>query len=172
MSEPFLAQIVMFGGNFAPRGWAFCSGQILPISQNQALFSLMGTTYGGDGRTTFALPELRGRFAMHAGSGPGLTPRPLGQRSGTETVTLNTNQLPPHNHPVRCHSGAADSDTPVGSYPAVDEDARESYHTGQNASMGSAMVGNTGSGQAVPVMNPFTVVNFIIALQGLFPSRN
>ncbi|MEM8909888.1 MAG: tail fiber protein, partial [Bacteroidota bacterium] len=96
--EPFIGQIMMFGGNFAPRGWALCNGQLMPISQNQALFSLLGTTYGGDGRTTFALPDLRGRAAMHAGHGPGLTDRRLGQRSGTETNTMNTLQMPSHSH--------------------------------------------------------------------------
>ena len=110
MSDPFLAEIVMFGGNFAPRGWAFCDGQLLAISSNTALFSLLGTTYGGDGRTTFGLPELRGRFAMHPGNGPGLSSRKLGQKGGSERVTLAITNLPSHTHQLRCNSGAADSE--------------------------------------------------------------
>ncbi len=98
MSSPFIGEILMFGGNFAPRSWAFCDGQLLSIAQNTALFSILGTTYGGDGRVTFGLPELRGRVAMHPGSGPGLTTRGLGEKGGTETVTLNTTQIPAHNH--------------------------------------------------------------------------
>lgn len=98
--DPFLAEIIMFGGNFAPRGWALCDGQLLPINSNQAVFSLIGTIYGGDGRTTFALPDMRGRTAIHAGNGPGLTPRPLGQRSGTETNTMNVTQMPAHSHTI------------------------------------------------------------------------
>ena len=94
--DPFIGLIVMFGGNFAPRGWALCDGQLLSISSNSALFSILGTTYGGDGRTTFGLPDLRGRVPMHPGTGPGLSPRTLGQKSGTETVQLTTAQLPPH----------------------------------------------------------------------------
>ena len=174
MSSPFLAQIVMFGGTFAPRSWADCSGQILPISQNTALFSLLGTTYGGDGRVTFALPDLRGRFAMHTGTGPGPSPRQLGARGGTQTKTLIANNLPPHSHSYApgCNSGAANSDTPVANYPAVDEGATESYHTGSNASMGVSTTNNTGNGQAFDIMNPFLVVRFIIATQGIFPSRN
>ena len=101
MSEPFIGEIRIFGFNFAPRGWALCDGQLLPISQNSALFSLLGTIYGGDGRTTFALPDLRGRAALHEGTGPGLSPRQLGQRSGSETNTLTVNQLPPHTHQAR-----------------------------------------------------------------------
>src|SRR5262245_26202423 len=102
MSDPFIAEIKMFGGNFAPLGWATCDGQLLPISQYTALFSLLGTTYGGDGVTNFALPDLRGRVPMHPGQGPGLSPRTLGEKAGTETVTLTTAQLPAHNHAANC----------------------------------------------------------------------
>src|SRR5262245_64766586 len=114
MSEPFLGEIRMFGGNFAPRGWAFCNGQLLSIAQNTALFSLLGTTYGGDGQTTFALPNLQGRFAMHWGNASGLSPRTLGEVSGTESVTLLTSQLPAHTHPVAAISADGNTESPVG----------------------------------------------------------
>ncbi len=180
--EPFLAQIVMFGGNFAPRGWAFCNGQLLAINQNQALFSLLGTTYGGDGRTTFALPELRGRVALHSGNGsagPGLTPRPLGQRSGSETNTLNVTQLPSHNHTatMRAESDAGSTGNPTGNLLGVVITGANIYAppvpaTEVDMSSDSIVVGNTGGGQAVNNMQPYTAVNYIIALQGTFPSRN
>jgi len=119
MSEPFIAEIGIFAGNFAPRGWAFCNGQILPISQNTALFSLVGTTYGGDGRTTFALPNLQGRAPMHPGTGPGLTTRRLGQSGGVETVTLSEAQMPSHTHTMQASTGMALDDDPASdNYPA------------------------------------------------------
>jgi microcystin-dependent protein len=169
MSQPFIAQIVMFGGNFAPRNWSFCDGQLLPINNFQALFSLVGTIYGGDGRTTLALPDLRGRVAMHAGSGPGLTPRPLGQRSGVETVTLTAAQIAPHTHPMRGNSGEGEEASPLNGVPANSGD-NDLYAPGSNVNMGTTAQ-NSG-GQAHPNIQPFLCVNFIIALQGLFPSRN
>ena len=114
MSEPFIAEIRIFAGNFAPRGWALCDGQLLPISQNTALFSLIGTVYGGDGETNFALPDLRGRAAMHAGNGPGLTPRQLGSRSGAATVTLTPGEVPSHNHAMRASPNPGESPDPTG----------------------------------------------------------
>lgn len=174
--EPFIGQIIMFGGNFAPRGWALCDGQLLPISQNAALFSILGTTYGGDGRTTFALPALRGRFAMHAGSGPGLTPRPLGQRSGVETVTLNLTEIPSHNHTATVNVGVntqtGEESTPDGQIlSAIPAGFNEE---GINGNLGgvSATINNNGGNQSHNNMPPYTVVNYIIALQGIFPSRN
>jgi len=167
--EPFIAQIIMFGGNFAPRGWAFCDGQLLPISSNQALFSILGTTYGGDGRTTFALPDLRGRFAMHPGTGPGLTSRRLGDKAGTESHTLTLNQLPAHNHQMNlASSNEGEATSPTGNVLAVSDD--RNYVSGTGTAMGPT--GNSGSGQPVNHMPPFTTVNFIIALQGIFPSRS
>ena len=160
----------MFGGNFAPRGWALCDGQLLPIAQNQALFAILGTTFGGDGRTTFALPDLRGRFPLHKGTGPGLPPYGLGQRGGAENHTLTVSELPSHNHFPQCSSGAADSDSPVAAYPSVDEGATESFSTTSNSGMGAT--GNTGGGQTFSIQNPYLAVNFIIALEGTFPSRN
>ncbi len=169
MADPFIAQIVMFGGNFAPRGSALCAGQILPINQNQALFSLLGTTYGGDGRTTFALPDLRGRVPMHPGNGAGLSARQLGERGGTETNTLNVTQMPSHTHTLGVTSSPADDTRPNGNRLAGTRG--DAYS--QNAADGNlAALGNTGGNQSVNNVQPFTCVNFIIALQGTFPSRN
>ena len=174
MSEPFIGQIVMFGGVFAPRGWAFCDGQLLAISQNSALFSLLGTTYGGDGRTTFALPDLRGRVPLHPGQGPGLTQRLLGQRSGSETSTLSEANLPPHSHPVAppANTGEGQSTQPGGNVPAGGELPTQPYAPGSDTTMQSFSTGPAGGGQPVDIMQPWTAIHFIIALQGIFPSRN
>ena len=173
MSEPFIGEIVMFAGNFAPRSWAFCDGQLLPIASNTALFSILGTTYGGDGRTTFALPDLRGRIAMHPGNGPGLSSKRLGERGGAENRVITQQHMPNHTHTLRGSSGAADSDTPVDAVPAVDENGTESYSTTTvDANMAAGAIQNTGGGQSFSIQNPFNCVNFIIALQGTFPSRN
>ena len=169
--EPFLAQIIMFGGNFAPRGWAFCDGQLLPISQYSALFSLLGTTYGGDGRTTFALPDLRGRVPMHAGFGPGLTPRTLGQKSGTETNTLNVTQLPSHNHSVSLPAKEeANAEVPTNNFVAGA--GFDGFGTTSDTTMGDLPQNNVGGNQPVNNVQPYQTVNFIIALQGIFPSRS
>lgn len=179
MSEPFTAEIRIFAGNFAPRGWAFCDGQLLPISQNTALFSLIGTTYGGDGRTTTALPDLQGRAPMHPGRGPGLTSRRLGEKIGVQTITLNSSQMPSHTHPAQADAeaggtfgGGADSATPIGSHLGNTTAAGEFFSTGAtDAPMNSAAIENTGSSQAHNNMQPYLTLNFIIALQGLYPSR-
>ena len=171
--EPFLGEILMFAGNFAPRGWAFCDGQILPISQNQALFSLLGTTYGGDGRTTFALPELRGRVAMHPGTGPGLSSRQLGEKSGVESVTLFPPQMPNHTHAVQVgvSNTIGEEDTVSGNVIANHASSfNENPDAGHN--LGGVSAQNTGGGQAHTNIQPFQCVNYIIALQGTFPSRN
>ncbi|MBT8262231.1 MAG: tail fiber protein [Bacteroidia bacterium] len=165
--------IWMFGGNFAPRNWAFCDGQLLPISQFTALFSILGTTYGGDGRTTFGLPELRGRVPMHAGNGPGLTPRSLGQRSGVETVTLTTAQIPGHIHPtqVQVNSNDGEEDTVSGKIISNHAGAfNEDAVPGQL--LGGVNGGSAGGGQSHNNLQPFTTVNFVICLQGIFPSRS
>ncbi|MEY8214892.1 MAG: tail fiber protein [Colwellia sp.] len=178
MSDPFLGEIIMFGGNFAPRGWALCDGTLLAISQNQALFSLLGTTYGGDGRTTFGLPELRGRVAMHAGNGPGLSSRPLGQKSGSETNTLNVNHLPSHTHAATAHcvDGVGNANTAAGNLWSADAGNQSATYNngGQNGDMKSdaISVANTGGGSSVNNIQPYQAVNYIIALQGTFPSRN
>jgi microcystin-dependent protein len=172
----------MFGGNFAPRGWAFCDGQLLSISSNTALFSLLGTIYGGDGRTTFALPDLRGRVPMHPGNGPGLTPRQLGQKGGTETNTLTVAQMPSHNHPAagtaQAQSDGGTSSSPAGNTWAEAQTAGEMPYSsaGANAAMAAnnvqVTVGNSGGSQPVNNMQPFATVNFIIALYGVYPSRD
>lgn len=173
--EQYIGQIMMFGGNFAPRSWALCDGQLLAISQYQALFSILGTTYGGDGRTTFALPDLRGRVPVHAGTGPGVPSVRLGQKGGEAAVTLNVTQIPAHNHtaviqatnPVGRGQG---TQTPTGAYPAEGG----SYATAKNVQMAAdgVAVGQTGGNLAHDNMQPFQVVNYIIALDGLFPPRS
>lgn len=163
----------MFAGTFAPRGWAYCDGSLLAISTNTALFSILGTTYGGDGRTTFGLPDLRGRLPMHPGTGPGLSPRVLGESSGSENVTLLATQMPAHNHTVGCHS-AADQSAPTGSIPATEGTGGAPVYSSQPADgvMNPAMIGIAGGSQPHDNMPPFLCVAFIIALEGVFPSRN
>ncbi len=168
--NPFLGEIIMFGGNYAPRGWALCDGQLLPISQNDALFSILGTTYGGDGRTSFGLPDLRGRVPVHAGSGPGLTSRPLGQKAGVEHVTLNITQIPPHTHKPRASDNQADEQLPGTHVMADDGNAIPIYSNTPNTDMQDTT--SAGGGQAHDNMQPYQVVNFIIALQGTYPPRN
>lgn len=187
--DGYISEVRFFAANFAPRGWALCDGQLLAISSNQALFSLIGTQYGGDGRTTFALPDLRGRSIVHAGSGPGLTNRSIGQKGGTETNTLGVQQLPAHNHPasavtnavMQAESGAGTETTAVGNMLA---NSTEQNFAPPNAFPNQTMaqesvtattdvtVGNAGANQAVNNMAPFEVVNAIICLQGIYPSRS
>lgn len=169
MAEPFLAEIKMFAGNFAPRGWAFCNGQILSIAQNTALFSLLGTTYGGNGQTTFALPNLQSRSPVHAGQGPGLSSIDLGQVGGSEAVTLTQAQMPAHSHLASANQGAPSATRPAGNVPA----GSGSYATASDGStMNPGFVQNTGGGQPHENRPPFLGINFIIALEGIFPSRN
>lgn len=173
MSEPFVAEIRIFAGNFAPRGWAFCNGQLLPISQNTALFSLIGTTYGGDGRSTTALPNLQGRAPMHAGRGPGLTDRRLGQRGGVDAVTLSESQMPQHNHLPVATGDDADSDDPVGAATGNTVGVRL-YNAATNplVDFNAAALVSSGGGGAHNNLQPFLTLNFIIALVGLYPSRS
>ena len=169
MSEPFLAEIRMFAGNFAPRGWALCNGQILPISQNTALFALLGTTYGGNGQTTFALPDLRSRVPVHAGQGPGLSNVNLGEAAGTETVTLNQTQMPQHGHAVNASNGGAAASRPADSFLA----GGGAYAPASDGTvMNGGMVAVTGGSGPHENRQPYLGVNFIIALEGIFPSRN
>lgn len=174
MSEPFIAEIRIFAGNFAPRSWAFCDGQLLPIAQNTALFSLIGTTYGGDGRTTTALPNMQGRAPMHPGRGPGLTSRRLGEKVGIETVTLAEAQIPSHSHTVKADSDrGATTNTPTTSTWLSRSTGGFAWATpAGEIAMESTMVADTGGNQAHNNMQPFLTMNFIIALQGLYPSRS
>lgn len=171
MSEPFIAEIRIFAGNFAPRGWAFCNGQLLPVSQNTALFSLIGTTYGGDGRTTTALPDLQGRAPMHPGRGPGLTDRRLGQRGGVETVALSEAQMPNHPHQERANDRRARGEAPSAT-STFGEAGETVFGTGSTVAMASQAVTATGGSQPHNNMQPFLAMNFIIALVGLYPSRS
>jgi microcystin-dependent protein len=166
MSEPFLAEIRMVGFNFAPRGWAFCDGQILPINQNQSLYSLLGTTYGGDGRTSFALPDLRSRTPIHKSDG-----HQLGQKSGAETITLTAAEIPQHTHALKASSTEGDSRNSTNSILASSELYRP-YDAGRSTALRSGSITNAGGSQAHNNMQPYTTVSFTIALQGLFPSRN
>ena len=172
MSEPFVGEIRMFAGNFAPRGWAFCDGQLLAVSQNDALFSLLGTIYGGDGRTTFGLPHMRGRIPVHAGSGPGLSPRRLGAKAGEEKITLTVNQLPSHGHPLQASTDTADSGVATNNVPAqstlVDLYSTES----PTLNMASSAINNVGGSQSHTNLMPYLCINYIIALFGIYPSRH
>ena len=173
--DPFIAEIIMFGGNFAPRGWAFCDGQLLPISSNTALFSILGTTYGGDGRTTFALPDVRGRVPVSSGHGPGLSERGLGSKFGSETVVLTVNELPAHNHIATLHgeTAAASKANPQGNMLAgATSYANPVAADNKVMSSESVVVNYTGGGLGHNNVQPVQVVNYIIALQGTYPSRN
>jgi len=173
MADPFLGEIRTFAGNFAPQGWALCQGQILPIAQNTALFSLLGTTYGGDGQTTFALPNLAGRIPIHQGNGPGLSPRPLGSAGGTETVTLSIGQMPGHNHAALGADSGADRLSPAASFWSTDPGGNTGgYSNVAGSQMASTALGTAGNGQAHANLQPFLVLNYIIALEGIFPPRN
>jgi microcystin-dependent protein len=175
MSEPFIAEIRIFAGNFAPRGWAFCQGQILPIAQNTALFSLIGTTYGGDGRSTTRLPDLQGRAPMHPGRGPGLSSRRLGQKIGTETVTLNALQIPNHTHTLKAQNAEADFDNPTNAKVLGKSKGGQVYQnntTDNLVDMATGSLSNSGGGLAHTNMQPNLNLNYIIALVGLYPSRS
>jgi microcystin-dependent protein len=172
MSEPFVGEIRMFAGNFAPRGWAFCDGQLLAVSQNDALFSLLGTIYGGDGRTTFGLPDLRGRIPVHAGTGPGLSPRRLGEKGGAEKVTITTNQLPSHAHTLHAASTGSPQASPVDNLPGQDRVVMYVNTNDRPGTFASSAVGNVGGSQSHTNLMPTLCVHFIIALFGIYPSRH
>ncbi len=172
MSDPFIGQITMFAGNFAPRSYAFCDGQLLAVTQNDALFALLGTTYGGDGRTTFGLPDLRGRLPIHAGSGPGLTNRNLGSKSGVENAGVSANQLPVHTHTYSATTAAGSQSNPSGQVVANNASVKLFIEDSPGVSMAAtALTAVGGTASHVNVM-PTLCVNFIIALFGIFPSRN
>ena len=168
--EPFIGQIMMFGGNFAPRNWAFCDGRLLPISSFSALFSILGTTYGGDGVSSFALPDLRGRAAIGFGNGPGLTPRALGQRMGEERVTLTINEMPSHDHNPQGSDQPANEQTPINNVNADEGAAAPVF---QNTANGVMMpTTKTGGGLPHDNMQPSIAMNYVIALEGIYPSRS
>lgn len=179
-ATPFIGEIFMFAGNFAPRGWAFCNGQLLPISEYDALFALIGTTYGGDGQTTFALPDLQSRVPVHAGQGPGLSTRIQGEAAGAENVSIQSTQLPAHSHAVTLNAstGPANTASPAAGVMAVADAGR--YATGVAPAVAltgtSLALGNSGGGGAVGQphnnLQPYQTVSFIISLFGIFPSRN
>ena len=210
-AEPYIGEISMFAGTFAPHGWAFCDGQLLNISQHSTLFSLLGTTYGGDGRFTFGLPDLRGRVPIHAGTGSRLSHYQLGQSDGAESVTLRTSQMPKHTHSatftskesepltanatIKAKNGKGDKEKADGNYLATGEaksgidiyNIEGGYSTTADTTMnsqaveieitgggnnGDVTVGDTGDSKPVPVIQPFLAINYIIALQGVYPSRN
>lgn len=199
MSEPFLGEIIMFAGNFAPRGWALCNGQLLSVSQNSALFAILGTTYGGNGQTTFGLPNLQGRVPVHQGQSPGTSRYTLGEASGTENVTLTINELPAHNHTVALSGtgsvsvaqgvSSANGNTPtpgpttvpakvpggvsgISAYSTTAPDTTLLPVSTTTTVNVNGNTGLTGSNLPVPIVQPFVVVNFIIATEGVFPSRN
>ncbi|WP_406700934.1 tail fiber protein [Singulisphaera sp. Ch08] len=171
--EPYIGEIGMVAFNFAPRGWAFCNGQILPINQNQALFSLLGTTFGGNGVTTFALPDMRSRIPVHSGQGPGLSNYSLGETGGAEAVALTVAQLPRHSHAAQGGSGAGGSVGPAGQVWAGSTTNSTPYRSAgvPTATMIPGSITATGGGQTHENRQPYLVVNFIIALVGIFPSR-
>ncbi|UIP06159.1 tail fiber protein [Erythrobacter sp. SDW2] len=188
ISDPTIGEITMFGGNFAPRSWAFCNGQLLSISQYTALFSILGTTYGGDGRTTFALPDLQSRTPRGTGTGPGLSPVALGQAGGIEQVTLTVANMPSHSHP-HTHTASVHAEPRLGNENAPGDNVfalapagTNIYHDIDDTRQDILMHANTvtlsqdstvaGGNQPVTVLNPWLGVNYIIALEGMFPSRN
>jgi len=171
--DPFLGQIIIFAGNFAPRGWAFCDGQLLSIAQNSALFSILGTTYGGDGVTTFALPDLRGRVPLSPGTGPGLSKYTQGQRGGAENVSLNVNQIPAHNHQVGASTSTKNTVEPAAGNILASPDGTANFaNSDPDTTMRESSIRNTGGGQEHENRQPFLAIPWIIALQGVFPSRS
>ena len=167
MAEPYMGEIKIVGFNFAPKGWAVCNGQVLPIAQNQALFSLLGTTFGGDGRTTFALPNLQGRAPVHVGNEV-----PLGQSAGEERHTLTIGEMPAHPHPAFGTSNGPAAGSPVGNVWATLTATQNPYSQAPNATMVANAIQMAGGGQPHSNMQPYLVLTFVIALQGIFPSRN
>jgi microcystin-dependent protein len=167
MSNPYIGEIRMFGGNFAPAGWAFCNGALMPISENTALFTLIGTTYGGDGQDTFALPDLQGRVAIHQTTG-----FIIGQRAGVESVTLTQNQIPSHTHLPRGFSGPGDSGSPANAVWAATSGPSSYATAAANGAMAAGALAQAGGSQPHDNMAPFLTINFIISLFGVFPSQS
>ncbi|MDH4393108.1 MAG: tail fiber protein [Aquabacterium sp.] len=172
MSQPFVGEVRLFAGNFAPAGWSFCDGSLYAISEAEALFALIGTTYGGDGQSTFAMPDLRGRVPVHQGTGNGLSTRTMGEPGGTETVALTTQQMPAHTHALRASSAAATGSAPGGAVLA-DTGAVNSYGSGTpSQAMAAGALAAQGGNQPHENMAPFLTVSYIISLFGIFPQQN
>lgn len=172
MAEPFIGQIIMGGWNFAPRGYALCNGQLMPIAQNTALFSLLGTTFGGNGQTTFALPDLQGRVPLHWGQGPGLSPRTIGESAGSESVTLITSQMPAHGHPVTPTGTRSDPNTSQPSNAVWAATGAYNNAPPSTVPMQTIQSGVAGGGQPHDNMPPYLCITICIALEGIFPSRS
>lgn len=174
MADPFIGEIRLFGFNFPPRGWATCDGQLLPIAQNTALFSLLGTQFGGNGTNNFALPDLRGRVPLHMGQGPGLSPYTIGQVAGEEKHQLLTTELPAHNHALLASSGVGTVSAPSGAVLAAGAPTDLPRYTADSidVTLSANSVGLAGSGAAHNNLQPYLTINFCIALVGIFPSRN
>lgn len=179
--EGMIGEVRIFAGTFAPRSWAFCQGQLMAISENSALFSVLGTTYGGDGRTTFGLPDLRGRAAVGPGTGPGLPTVRLGEKEGRETTTLLAQNLPSHHHTLNVSNTAGATSTPTNAFPALSQVQTErggenygvnSYGNAPNSNMNNNVLGNTGGSTPVDIRNPYLPCNYIICLYGIYPSRS
>jgi len=170
MGTPYIGEIRMFGGSFAPAGWMFCEGQTLPISEHEALFNLIGTTYGGDGQETFVLPDLRGRIPIHAGTGSSGITYTLAEQGGVETVTLTSAQMPAHAHPVYASNAAADQRNPAGAQFALPEESHYATPGASPPNLDAGIVGVSGSNQPHDNMQPYLGVSFIISLFGIFPS--
>jgi len=174
-AEPFVGEIMMFGGNFCPRGWTNADGQLLPVNQNEALFSLYGTMYGGDGRTTFGLPDLRGRVPLHVGQGTGLTQRRQGQKGGAERHTLNIREIPPHQHALNATKVGAKQQSPTGNVLASQNRKSRIYapfDANAQTPMHVTAIGKAGSGQPHNNLQPYLTLRFCVAVQGIYPSRN
>jgi microcystin-dependent protein len=171
MADPFVAEIRIFPFSFAPKGWAFCNGQLMPLSQNTALFSLLGTTYGGDGKSTFALPDLQGRAPMHPGQGPGLSLHDLGETGGSETVALLQSEMPVHNHQLRASSDPGDNVIPSPATSLAGSVGGAIYNDGPQGAMANNALAPQGGDQPHNNMMPYLTYNFNIALQGVFPPR-
>jgi microcystin-dependent protein len=172
MADPFVAEIRIFAFNFAPKGWAFCDGQLLPISQNTALFSLLGTTYGGDGKSNFALPDMQGNAPMHPGQGPSLSLHDLGETGGSETVTLLQSEIPAHSHNVMANTAPADTNAPGPTFVLAQSTGTNAYSSqASNAILSFNTLVPAGGDQPHNNMQPYLTLNFCIAMQGVFPPR-
>jgi microcystin-dependent protein len=170
-SEGFLGDIIMFGGNFAPRGWAFCDGSLLQIANNDALFSLIGTTYGGDGQTTFALPDLRSRVPVHMGQGPGLSNYPLGQAGGAEQITLSPQQLANHTHAFLATTAVGTQGNPGGNLLANSQGPQPYIQADPDNNLNQNMLSPFGGSQPHSNLQPYQAINFVICLEGVYPTR-